>query len=85
MSIFKVLRELHWLPVSYWIDFKILLLFVFKALHGTAPSYIVDLIQAKKSKIVFRSESSSLFEYDERRPLLVKSGSAPLLGSLNDV
>ncbi len=32
-----VLRELHWLPVSYRIDFKILL-FVFKALHGTAPS-----------------------------------------------
>ncbi len=56
-----VLRELHWLPVSYRIDFKILL-FVFKALHGTAPSNIADLIQAKKSKRILRSESSSLLE-----------------------
>ncbi len=55
-----ILRELHWLPVSYRIIFKIL--FVFKALHGTAPSYIVDLIQTKKSKRTLRSESLSLLE-----------------------
>ncbi len=44
-----VLRALHWLLVSYRLDFKILL-FVFKALHGIAPIYIADLVQAKKSK-----------------------------------
>ncbi len=44
-----VLRELHLLPVSYRKKFKIVL-FVFKALHGTAPPYINDLIQTKKSK-----------------------------------
>ena len=41
-----VLRELHWLPVKYRINFKILLL-IFKALHGIAPSYISDLIKVK--------------------------------------
>ena len=41
-----VLRELHWLPVKYRINFKILLL-TFKALHGIAPSYISDLIKVK--------------------------------------
>ncbi|XDV19494.1 hypothetical protein PO909_024959 [Leuciscus waleckii] len=54
-----VLRELHWLPVFYRINFKILL-FVFKALHGRAPTYIADLIQVNKPKRALRSESLNL-------------------------
>ena len=38
-----VLKSLHWLPVSARIDFKILLL-VYKALHGQAPTYIADMV-----------------------------------------
>ena len=38
-----ILASLHWLPVKYRIDFKVLLL-VFKALHGLAPLYISDLL-----------------------------------------
>lgn len=38
-----VLINLHWLPVRYRINFKILLL-TFKAINGMAPSYIIDLI-----------------------------------------
>ena len=38
------LIELHWLPISYRIDYKIGLL-VFKCLNGLAPSYLSDLIQ----------------------------------------
>ena len=38
MHITPVLNSLHWLPVLYRIDFK-LLMFVFKALNGLAPSY----------------------------------------------
>ena len=34
-----VLRQLHWLPISQRIAYKILLL-TFKALHGLAPQYI---------------------------------------------
>ena len=41
-----VLINLHWLPVRYRINFKILLL-TFKALYGMAPSYIIDLIHTK--------------------------------------
>ena len=37
-----VLPSLHWLPVCFRIDFKILLI-TFKALNGLAPSYITDL------------------------------------------
>ena len=38
-----VLASLHWLPVKFRIEFKILLL-TYKALHGQAPSYLQELI-----------------------------------------
>ena len=38
-----VLASLHWLPVKFRIEFKILLL-TYKALHGQAPSYLKELI-----------------------------------------
>ena len=36
-------RELHWLPVCYRIEYKIILL-TFKVLHGMAPDYLRHLI-----------------------------------------
>jgi hypothetical protein len=39
-----LLKHLHWLPVQFRIDFKILLL-VFKSLNGTGPVYLKDLLQ----------------------------------------
>ena len=38
-----ILRDLHWLPVKFRIDFKILLM-VFKCLQDHAPTY-VSLLQ----------------------------------------
>ena len=38
-----LLIDLHWLPVSARIKFKILLL-TFKALHGLAPTYVKEMI-----------------------------------------
>ena len=38
-----VLESLHWLPVSFRIDFKILLI-VYKSLHSLAPRYIMDML-----------------------------------------
>ena len=40
------LINLHWLPVKSRIDFKLLLI-VFKALHGLAPDYLIELINIK--------------------------------------
>ena len=42
-----VLRSLHWLPIVSRIKFKIALL-VFKALQGMLPSYLMELLHAKK-------------------------------------
>ena len=38
-----VLADLHWLPVKYRIEYKILL-YVYKALHEEAPDYISELL-----------------------------------------
>ena len=45
-SITPVLYGLHWLPIKYRIQFKLLLL-VFKALNGLAPSYLSDKLSYK--------------------------------------
>ena len=45
-SITPVLYGLHWLPMKYRIQFKLLLL-VFKALNGLAPSYLSDKLSYK--------------------------------------
>ena len=39
-----VCRDLHWLPVSARVDYKILVL-TYKALHGLAPQYLSCLLQ----------------------------------------
>ena len=37
------LKMLHWLPIEFRIQFKILLI-TFKAIHGLAPAYLIELI-----------------------------------------
>ena len=39
-----VLKSLHWLPVKYRIDFKILL-FAYKCFNNLAPSYLIELVR----------------------------------------
>ncbi len=48
--------ELHWLPVSYRIKFK-LLLYVFKGIHGSAPKYICHMFNFHASQYSFRRNS----------------------------
>ncbi len=38
-----LLISLHWLPIRYRIQYKVLL-YIFKSLHGFAPEYVSDLI-----------------------------------------
>ena len=39
-----VLRELHWLPIIYRIQFKVCLI-VFKALQKSAPKYVIEMLK----------------------------------------
>ncbi len=61
-----VLAALHWLPVSFTIDFKILLL-VFKALNGQAPAYISDLLSSYEPDRCLRSSSKGLLSVPKAR------------------
>ncbi len=53
-----VLRSLHWLPVTFRIDFKVLLL-VYKSLNGLGPKYIADMLTEYKPNRPLRSLGSS--------------------------
>ena len=52
------LVALHWLPVQYRCQYKILL-YVIKSLHGTAPAYLSELIAIHRPSRTLRSENSA--------------------------
>ena len=58
-SITAVLRRLHWLPVKWRINYKIVVL-VFRALHGLAPAYVSTLITPYDPRRALRSTGSAL-------------------------
>ena len=53
------LIELHWLPVSYRIDYKIAVL-TFKCFYGLAPEYLSDLIEEYQPTRQLRSANQKL-------------------------
>ncbi|XP_063416213.1 uncharacterized protein LOC134697855 [Mytilus trossulus] len=53
-----ILKSLHWLPVTYRCQFK-LLVYVFKAFHE-APVYLQELVQIYKPMQALRSENSMI-------------------------
>ena len=48
------LQKVHWFPIKYKIEFKVLTM-VFKSLHNEPPTHISDLLQLKKSNYSLRS------------------------------
>ena len=55
-----VLIRLHWLPVAYRVQYK-LLLYTYKALHGLAPPYLQELVSPYQPTRTLRSDSAGLF------------------------
>ena len=51
-----LLIQLHWLPVRYRIQFKILT-FVYKGIHNIAPKYICDMFSVKSTHYPIRSRT----------------------------
>ena len=54
-----ILSSLHWLPIKFRIDFKILVL-TFRALHGQTPQYIADLLLPYSPNLPLRSSNQIL-------------------------
>ncbi len=60
-NITPVLGPLHWLPVTFRIDLKVLLL-VYKPLNGLRPKCIADMLTEYKPNRPLRSVGSSQLE-----------------------
>ena len=54
-------KQLHWLPVDFRIQFKILLI-CFNCVHKTAPSYLCDLIRLHDPSRCLRSSDKLLLD-----------------------
>jgi hypothetical protein len=54
-----VLKELHWLPVQYRIQFKILT-HTYKALNGKSPEYMEEMLCVYKPRRNLRSQNKAL-------------------------
>uniref|UniRef100_A0A3P9KR35 Reverse transcriptase domain-containing protein n=1 Tax=Oryzias latipes TaxID=8090 RepID=A0A3P9KR35_ORYLA len=54
-----ILKALHWLPVAYRYQYKILVL-TFRALHSQAPPYVCDLIAPYRPSRALRSADQNL-------------------------
>lgn len=61
-----VLVQLHWLPVEYRLQYKVIL-YTFKAVHGTAPAYINDLISVHRPTRSLRSANQMLLTVPKSR------------------
>ena len=81
-----VLSQLHWLPIKYRIQFKILLM-TLKAIHGMAPDYICKLISRGKSTgYSLRFSKNVMLEFPSGKILPTLGGrafcyAAPKLGT----
>ena len=67
------LYQLHWLPVQHRVHFKILIL-TFKAIHGLAPKYIIELINIKPRSIYNLRSNQSLLLDPPKGKMLVTLG-----------
>jgi len=57
----ELLKQLHWLPLEWHIQFKLATL-TFKALHTGRPPYLIDLLQHHQStRSICSSSSHQLF------------------------
>ena len=53
-----ILQDLHWLPIQYRIQFKILLL-VYKSIHGEGPAYLASMLEEYRPSRHLRSAGQS--------------------------
>ena len=60
------LKDLHWLPISYRIQYKILLL-VYKCLNGMGPDYLSNMFHyANYNHLIYLTEPRVYTHYGER-------------------
>jgi len=61
-----ILKELHWLPIKYRIEYKVAL-FVFKVINDQAPQYLKDMIELYQPSRSLRSSSQNILSVPRTR------------------
>ena len=61
-----ILEKLHWLPLTYRIQYKVII-FVYKALHHLSPRYICDFIKPVQNTRTLRSATHMMLEVPKSR------------------
>ena len=69
MDITKALKDLHWLPVAFRIQYKMALM-VYKVLNGKGPLYLQKLISSYKQSFNSRSNKKKLLNNPTKTPQL---------------
>ena len=73
VSITEYMKKCHFLPVHLRIQYKICVL-VFKCLHGTAPGYLIDLLEKKKTLDKLRiKDDTTLLQLDHYEKVAYKN------------
>ena len=73
------LFDLHWLPVTFRVQFK-LLLFVYKSLHNQSPSYILMQIKRKKDLLSLKPAANYALRSSSQSLLFVPKVNCSTLG-----
>ena len=63
-----VLIKLHWLPVEFRVQYKVLL-YTYKSTQGTVPVYISNLVEHQQHRRTLRSNSKSLLNVPRLRTI----------------
>ena len=67
------LKELHWLPVKFRIEFKITIS-TFQAIHGLAPKYLCELIRIKEQSSYHLRSSEEIILLQRSEKSLTRHG-----------
>ena len=72
------LKELHWLPIKFRIEFKITIL-TFQAIHGLAPKYLCELVRIKEQSSYHLRSSEEIILVQPPEKSLTRLGDIALL------
>ena len=64
-----VLAKLHWLPIEYRVQYKIIV-YTYKAIHKTGPTYLSELVKSYCPSRSLRSEHAMQLEVPRTRTRL---------------
>ena len=80
----QVLRELHWLPVQFRIQFKFIMI-TFKTINGQGPIYLQELVKLQQKKKKKLQQNGAYNLGSSNKGLMLQAPNAITKKTLGDV